>query len=561
MVSMGDVRRWSPEGLEEAYRGLRKQEEALVEAGDGFGADAKVADWTGRAADAAESTRTALLDRMETIVAGVAGARRGVADAADAVTALRAALAEADELGRRYYFRISDDGLVIDTAFVTAGAAPQPSAERDQVKAELEDRVRELLRRADDIDRDLADVLRKAAHGQIGTDGATTVAAAAQAGQGHGALSALEPPANGTVAQNAAWWRSLSSKEKWLITEFRPEWVGNLDGIPAADRNQANRRRLLNEMSSLSSERSRLQAVLDNPNSSSTDCARAFTRALEIDKKFEALDTINKTLERPDRQLLLLDVSGDNARAAVASGNVDTAKNVVTFTGGFGSTVSGDLDEYDEKMNDVRQDSERMSERYGDSGKTAAITWMGYDAPQSLDVGSDGKAQQGGHQLARFLDGIDASRPGNEPHMVAVGHSYGSTTTGLALREAHGVDDAIFLGSPGIGTHNLADLNVPQGHAFLVENKNDPVADLGRFGGDPTTIEGMRHLSTSEAVTADGRKLEQSTGHSSINEYLRPGTTSQYNIAAQVAGLPERAVEGRTIGLGDDWRNGGSLGR
>lgn len=129
------------------------------------------------------------------------------------------------------------------------------------------------------------------------------------------------------------------------------------------------------------------------------------------------------------------------------------------------------------------------------------------------------------------------------------------------MREANGVDDAIFLGSPGIGTHYLADLNVPQGHAFLVENKNDPVGDLGRFGGDPTTIEGMRHLSTSEAVTADGRKLEQSTGHSSINEYLRPGTTSQYNIAAQAAGVPERAVEGRTIGLSDDWRNGGSLGR
>lgn len=167
-------------------------------------------------------------------------------------------------------------------------------------------------------------------------------------------MSALEPPVNGTVTQNAAWWRSLSSKEKWLITEFRPEWVGNLDGIPASDRNQANRRRLLNEMSSLSSERSRLQAILDNPNSNSADYTRALTRAVEIDKKFEALDTIDKTLERPDRQLLLLDVSGDNARAAVASGNVDTAKNVVTFTGGFGSTVSGDLDEYDEKMNDVR---------------------------------------------------------------------------------------------------------------------------------------------------------------------------------------------------------------
>jgi hypothetical protein len=72
---------------------------------------------------------------------------------------------------------------------------------------------------------------------------------------------------------------------------------------------------------------------------------------------------------------------------------------------------------------------------------------MGYDAPQSVDVASDDNAQQGGQQLARFFDGIDATRPGDPPHMVAVGHSYGSTTTGLALRQANGVDDAIFLGS------------------------------------------------------------------------------------------------------------------
>jgi hypothetical protein len=173
-----------PGRVEEAFTGLRRQEEVLIEAGDGFGTDAKVEDWSGRAAEAAEGDRQALLERMETIVAGVAGVRRGVADAADAVTALDTALAEADELAGRYYYRISDDGVVVDTSLVTAGSAPQPSHERDQVKVELEDRVRELLRWVDDIDRDLAEVLRKAAHGRIGTDGATTVAAAAAAGQG-----------------------------------------------------------------------------------------------------------------------------------------------------------------------------------------------------------------------------------------------------------------------------------------------------------------------------------------------------------------------------------------
>jgi Alpha/beta hydrolase len=556
MVSVGDIRRWSPAGLEEAYRGLRRQEEILIEAGDGFGTDAKVADWTGHAADAAESNRKSLVDRMETIVAGVAAARRGVADAADAVTALLTVLADADGLAQHYYYRIREDGALVDTAFVTAGAAPQPSNERDQVKAELEDRVREIVRRADDIDRDLAEVLRKAAHGQIGTDGATTVAAAAQAGQGHGALSALEPPSNGTVAQNAAWWQSLSSKERWMITEFHPEWIGNLDGIPATARDQANRSRLYQEKNSLGLELQRLQAVLDDPNSKAADYQHALLRAGEIDKKLEALQAIEKTASRPgERQLLLLDVSGENPRAAIASGNVDTAKNVVAFTGGFGSTVTGDIGDYDDKMNKLREESDRLSEKYGDGGKTAAITWMGYDAPQSLDVASDSKAQQGGQQLSKFLDGIDASRQGNEPHMVAVGHSYGSTTTGLALREASGVDDAIFLGSPGIGTHNLADLKVPGGHSFVLENKNDPVADLGRFGGDPTTIEGMRHLSTSEATSVEGRRLEASTGHSSVNEYLRPGTTSQYNIAAQVAGVPDKAVAGATVGAGDVIRN------
>jgi len=564
MVSLADVRRWNPVGLEEAFTGLRRQEEILVEAGDGFATDAKVEGWSGLASEAAETNRRPLVERMEVIVAGVAGVRRGVADAADAITALHTGLAETDELARRYDYRIGEDGTVIDTSVMNPTSDPaqleqrrQLSHERDRVQVELADRVRETLRRAEDIDRDLAEVMRKAAHGEIGTDGATTVASAAHAGQGHGALSTLEPPSGATVARNAAWWQSLSSKERWSVLEFHPDWVGNLDGIPASARNQANRSRLWAEQKSLGQEYGQLQAVLDDPKSKPAEFQHAMVRLNELDAKLAALDKIGDTLHRPGgRQLLVLDVSGESPRAAVASGDVDTAKNVVTFTGGFGSTVTGDIGDYDLRMDQLRNRADELSDRFGDSGKTAAITWMGYDAPQSADVGSDEKAQQGGKQLARFLDGIDAARPDNPPHTVAVGHSYGSTTTGLALQQTAGVDDAIFLGSPGIGTHDLADLKVPSGHSFVLENKNDPVADLGRFGGDPTTIHGMNHLSTSDAVSADGRRLEESTGHSSVDQYLRPDTTSQYNIAAQVAGLPDKAVKGGPLGVGDVIRNG-----
>ncbi|MEO6083342.1 MAG: alpha/beta hydrolase [Umezawaea sp.] len=464
------------------------------------------------------------------------GVRRGVADAADAITALHTGLVETDELARRYDYRIGEDGTVVDTSVVNPTSDPaqleqrrQLSRERDRVQAELADRVREALRRAEDIDHDLAEVMRKAAHGEIGTDGATTVASAAAAGQGHGALSTLEPPSGGTVVQNAAWWQSLSSEERWSVLEFHPDWVGNLDGIPAWARNQANRSRLWAEQKALGQEYGQLQAVLDDPKSKPADFQHAMVRLDELDAKLAALDKIGSTLQQPGgRQLLVLDTSGEDVRAAIATGDVDTAENVVTFTGGFGSTVAGDIGEYDHRMDQLRNRADDLSKRYGDGGETAAITWMGYDAPQSADVSSDEKAQQGSRQLARFLDGIDVTRPDNPPHTVAVGHSYGSTTTGLALRQATGVDDAIFLGSPGIGTHDLTDLKVPSGHSFLLENKKDPVADFGTFGGDPTTIRGMNHLSTSEAVSADGRRLEETAGHSSIEQYLRPDTTSQY---------------------------------
>ena len=67
---------------------------------------------------------------------------------------------------------------------------------------------------------------------------------------------------------------------------------------------------------------------------------------------------------------------------------------------------------------------------------------------------------RGGADLARFYEGIDASRRA-DPHLTALGHSYGSLTTGYALQQAHGVDDAVLFGSPGLGTDHVDDLHVP----------------------------------------------------------------------------------------------------
>ena len=160
---------------------------------------------------------------------------------------------------------------------------------------------------------------------------------------------------------------------------------------------------------------------------------------------------------------------------------------------------------------------------------------------------SDRAAQTGANSLSGFLNGIDASRV-TDPHLTALGHSYGSLTTSLALQQGTGVDDVVFYGSPGLGTSDVSDLGVPDGHVFVAEAKEDPVADLAYFGPDPNQMAGVTTLSTEAGTTPDGQQRGQTTGHSA---YVSQNSMSQYNMGAVIAGLPQNTVQGSYFGLGD----------
>ena len=231
------------------------------------------------------------------------------------------------------------------------------------------------------------------------------------------------------------------------------------------------------------------------------------------------------------------------------AGDVDTADHVAVLTPGFGNTVGGDLPGVVETAGALRDRSAAVLDGSGRSGESvAAVAWLGYDVPGGpLDVSTADAARRGGADLARFYDGIDAARP-TDPHLTALGHSYGSLTTGYALQQAHGVDDAVLFGSPGIGTDDLGDLHVPAGHTGVVEAPWDPVADLGWFGDDPNRLDGVTGLSARAATLPDGTAAAGSVLHS---QYLTPGTTSQYNIAATVAGLPDQRILDPGVGVGD----------
>ncbi|PRX47755.1 alpha/beta hydrolase family protein [Prauserella shujinwangii] len=560
MVAFGDVRRWRPEPLDEAEQQLKSRCERLLALADEFADMAIPESWTGPAADAAGARRTRLTDRMERLVAGTSAARTALMNAADAVIGLRHAVTEAVELASANGFALAEDGTVRDAApprAVPAGQVDEVQRERQRLRAELVDRVEQIIRRADDIDSDLATVLDRVANGDVGDGGATTLSAAAEAGATQVSLSITEPPAGkGTPGDNAGWWDSLSKTEQRWVIRQHPEWIGNRDGVPFAARDEANRARLVTEKARLQEEARRLRADLDD-NVFGGLFTNADARLDQVEEKLEAIRAIERTLTRPgERQLVLFDTTPERAEAAIATGNVDTADHVAVFTPGLTSNVPDSMAKYDSAMDQLQHRATDELKRYGDGGSVATVTWIGYQAPQNT-LGSylgddsvlfDDAARAGAEKLTPFLQGIDTARDA-DAHLTALGHSYGSTTTGFALQQNTGVDDAVFFGSPGIGTGRIEDLAVPDGHATYIEAKNDVVGDLGAFGIDPSHLDGMRHAESGEARhPEDGRVLAGVTGHSA---YLDDGSTSQYNMSVIVGGMPDRVVQGENRGIGD----------
>ncbi|MER7081749.1 Alpha/beta hydrolase [Saccharopolyspora kobensis] len=548
MVSYADVRRWKPEELESAHSDLGNRRNDLVGLQDELDGAKKTDGWSGAAAEASAAEHAKLVDGMRSLIAEVATVRVAVASAADDVAKIKKRIEEADREAEANGFQITEEGGIRDVAppqDVPEDQLEEVKQKRLQVRDKLMADIEKILDDAEQADAELAKALTSAQKDEIKPGEGGTLADAASTGDLQALAASAGKPAEDSPEANAEWWKSLSDEQRAALMEAPPAWLGNRDGIPAAARDMANRANIDNVRGDLVAERERLQAggVTDDEQK----------KLDEINAKIASVDKVSETIgkEEPPRQLLVLDPSGERLKAAVAVGDVDKADHVSVFTPGFTTTVDGSLANYDDQMQELVAKSELQLAESGKKGDVAAVTWIGYEPPQWSEthdvlgdsVVSSSSAKEGGEKLNDFYQGINASRD-NDPHLTAIGHSYGSTTTGYALQGGdHGVDDAILYGSPGVGTNDIKDLGVPEGHAYLLEAKNDPVADFARFGGDPSHMDGFTELST--AKSEHGGEV---TGHS---KYLNPDTTSQHNMAAVVAGVPERAVEGNTDGVGD----------
>jgi alpha/beta hydrolase family protein len=548
MVSFADVRRWKPEGLDSAHNELGKRRDNLIGLQDELDGAKNPEGWSGQAADNSAQQHTKLMDGMRSLVAEVATVRVAVAAAADDVAKIKQQIQQADHEAQANGFEITEEGGIRDVKPPQDVPEDQLEAvkqQRLQVRDKLVETIEKILDEAERTDAELAKALTAAEQDKIQPGRGGSLADAANTEAINSLVESAGKPKDDSPKAAAEWWKSLSDEQRAALQENPPAWLGNRDGIPAEVRDEANRGRIDDERKSLQEEKAKLEqgGVSEDEKE----------KLQQVNDKLKSLDKVEEVIakEDPPRQLLVLDSSGERMKAAVAVGNVDTADHVSVYTPGYTTTVDKSLANYDSKMQDLVNESTNELKRHGKDESVAAVAWLGYEAPQeseNLDVFGDSvvssnSAQEGGEKLNNFYKGINESRD-TDPHLTAIGHSYGSTTTGYALQGGgHGVDDAIIFGSPGVGTNDIEDLHVPEGHAYRLEAKDDPVADFARFGGDPSHMDGFKDLSTEKS--AEGKGV---TGHS---DYMDSETTSQHNMASVVAGMPENTVAGKTNGVGD----------
>jgi len=177
---------------------------------------------------------------------------------------------------------------------------------------------------------------------------------------------------------------------------------------------------------------------------------------------------------------------GGKGRAAIAYGavDVDRAGNVVFCVPGLLSGLGN--------VNNVASDALHLygAARAADEGRdTVVVAWQGYDAPNWAQVPFQDAAGAGAKLLAADVNAMRTTHDGPIGMLTVVAHSYGSTTTGLALQREHlGVDQVALIGSPGVGgdAKSVADLHLLPSQVFVGSASTDIVTESpGLLGANP----------------------------------------------------------------------------
>lgn len=329
---------------------------------------------------------------------------------------------------------------------------------------------------------------------------------------------AANPPA---AAEVSSWWAGVPDGRQANLIAAAPGVVGNLEGVPYAVRDQANR-------ASLVQAEQQIRAQLKNAGRA----ARA-----DLERRLHMLDQVRGSLgsgaSGDDRELVTLDPTGDGT-ASVVAGDVATADYVTYLVPGMFSSVDSELATWSDGAQRIAADQQAWLDRLTPAGSpvptVAVVAWFGYHAPTVADIASLAPAREAEASITSAIDGLRALRGAHQPYVTIAAHSYGSTAVLLALQDG-GIDiDALaVIGSPGSPARSVDDLGVPDDRVWAGAADADPVPTTAAYGTSPTSPSfGARTLGVSGGVDPiTGATLAPAHLHT---DYFAAGTESLRNI-------------------------------
>ena len=351
-----------------------------------------------------------------------------------------------------------------------------------------------------------------------------------------GALTAHQIAALGDPVLIREVWDSLDRTRRDALIEQSPRVIGNLDGVPLADRIAANHLTIAGEISGHEAEVARLEQMRDD----ALDIA--YHSGDAIDRHYDNLIAEHQRMIDYYEGFLTQQITATDAQGAVS---VETGARVVVFDPSAQAiaTYHGPIDP---RTGDIpaRIESVAISvpgtgsnlTDFGDARaadlqaaagpRSAVFQWAGGHFPQSIpEAMSTAYSHDLAPRLRDFAAGV-AVPPGAT--LTVVGHSYGGATVGLAEAAGLKADRVLYVAAAGMGdgVSNLDDFphtaGVPH---YAMMSRNDMVVGLiqGREGdlhalhGQSTlTAEGVTRLETGMIDGAD-------PGSTDIEDYNVPG--------------------------------------
>ncbi|MFD5453115.1 alpha/beta hydrolase [Streptomyces sp. NPDC127100] len=375
-----------------------------------------------------------------------------------------------------------------------------------------------------------------------------------------------QPPKEGSAEDNAEWWKSLSPEEQSAWISANPKTVGELNGLPSAIRDEANRivfdetrAQLRMELNSIPKPPANEWTwITSGPYPSKVhtdewmDWHREYgDRSKQLNQTLKGMGYIQDRFDRtgvrglPEAYLLGFDPKGlGDGKVIIANGNPDTADHVAVYVPG---TYAG-LEKIGEggDHGDIGRGEKLWTESSALSPgqNISTITWLDYNAPDNIvPQATSGKyAEEGGPRLYDFLQGnreAHENASGSTAHTTVIGHSYGSTVVGVSAqtgswKDPEAVDDYIFAGSPGVQADHAADLGAGADHVWAMGGPGDD--QVVRQGGRLMGLGDNLTIPTDESFGGNIMKSD-SDGHSG---FWDESSQSLRNQAAVISGKYHR---------------------